>query len=163
MRTATAAGVGLLGALITSPADAQSTSGPDAEIALLKQQLKLLEQKLDKLQKQTTAKTTSAAEANARAASVANTTADIPIKGPLAPSGAVVTMPNNRPTICTADNLNCIAITSRIHFDMGGYDYHPNSPLRGKLLAGSAPLISMINLRPPTASPVDSRPSSRRR
>jgi phosphate-selective porin OprO and OprP len=36
-------------------------------------------------------------------------------------------MPNNRPTICTADNLNCIAITSRVHFDMGGYDYHPNS------------------------------------
>src|SRR5258706_304193 len=37
-------------------------------------------------------------------------------------------MPNNRPTICTADNRNCIAITSRIHFDGGGYDYHPNTP-----------------------------------
>ena len=36
-------------------------------------------------------------------------------------------MPGNRPTICTADGLNCIAITGRIHFDGGGYDYHPNT------------------------------------
>jgi phosphate-selective porin OprO and OprP len=39
----------------------------------------------------------------------------------------VVTMPNNRPTICTADEQNCVALTSRIHFDSGGYDYHPNT------------------------------------
>ena len=45
----------------------------------------------------------------------------------MAPSGAVVTMPNNRPTICTADEQNCVAITSRVHFDVGGYDYHPNT------------------------------------
>ena len=36
-------------------------------------------------------------------------------------------MPNNRPTICTADDQNCIAITSRVHFDVGGYDYRPNT------------------------------------
>src|SRR5438445_4661514 len=36
-------------------------------------------------------------------------------------------MPGNRPTICTADGLNCVAITGRIHFDGGGYDYHPNT------------------------------------
>jgi phosphate-selective porin OprO/OprP len=36
-------------------------------------------------------------------------------------------MPGNRPTICTADDQNCIAITSRVHFDIGGYDYHPNT------------------------------------
>ena len=36
-------------------------------------------------------------------------------------------MPNNRPTICTADGQNCVAITGRIHFDGGGYDYHPNT------------------------------------
>ena len=50
-----------------------------------------------------------------------------PGQGPVAPSGAVVTMPNNRPTICTADGPNCVAITSRVHFDVGGYDYHPNT------------------------------------
>ncbi len=36
-------------------------------------------------------------------------------------------MPNNRPTICTADGQNCVAITSRVMWDVGGYDYHPNS------------------------------------
>jgi phosphate-selective porin OprO and OprP len=35
--------------------------------------------------------------------------------------------PSNRPSICTSDNLNCIALTSRLHFDVGGYDYRPDS------------------------------------
>jgi phosphate-selective porin OprO and OprP len=129
--------IALIGIAITSGAKAQSAGGPDAEIALLKQQLKLMEQKLDKLQKQTTANTSAAATANAkvdakvkadvRTADLSSANAAYPIKGPVATSGVVVTMPNNRPTICTADNENCIAITSRIHFDVGGYDYHPNS------------------------------------
>ncbi len=50
-----------------------------------------------------------------------------PVKGPFPAPDTTVRMPNNRPTICTADQQNCIAITSRIHFDVGGYDYHPNS------------------------------------
>src|SRR6267154_1774785 len=123
-----AAAISLIGALTTSQAHAQSA---DAEIAALKQQLRLMEQKLDKLQKQTAANTAAAASANAKAdgkVSVANANAAYPIKGPVAPSDAVVKMPNNRPTICTADDRNCIAITSRMHFDGGGYDYHPNTP-----------------------------------
>jgi phosphate-selective porin OprO/OprP len=126
---AAAATIGLIGALVTSQARAQS-AGADAEIAALKQQLRLMEQKLDKLQRQTTANTAAAATANAKAdakVSVASANAAYPIKGPIAPSGAVVTMPNNRPTICTDDGQNCVAITSRVHFDVGGYDYHPNS------------------------------------
>src|SRR6202171_481984 len=100
-----------------------------AEIAALKQQLRLMEQKLDKLQRQTAANTAAAATANAKAdakVSVANAAA-YPVKSQIAPSDAVVKMPNNRPTICTADDQNCISITSRVHFDAGGYDYHPNS------------------------------------
>jgi phosphate-selective porin OprO/OprP len=123
-----AAAISLIGALTTSQARAQSA---DAEIAALKQQLRLMEQKLDKLQKQTAANTAAAASANAKAdgkATVANANAAYPIKGPVAPPDAVVKMPNNRPTICTADDRNCIAITSRLHFDGGGYDYHPNTP-----------------------------------
>jgi len=122
-----------VGALTASPAAAQS-GGNDAEIALLKQQLHLLEQKLDKLEKQSAANAKAAATAKAEAkaaVTTANATvpakADIPAKAPVPPSEAVVTMPNNRPTICTADEQNCIALTSRIHFDAGGYDYHPNS------------------------------------
>src|SRR5258706_9975381 len=88
-----------------------------------------MEQKLDKLQKQTAANTAAAASANAKAdtkVSVVNASAAYPVKGLVAPSDVVVTMPNNRPTICTADDQNCIAITSRLHFDAGGYDYRPN-------------------------------------
>jgi phosphate-selective porin OprO/OprP len=122
------------GALITSQAHAQSAGGNDTEIALLKQQLRLMEQKLEKLEKQTAANTSAAAKANAKAdakaepkVTVASANAAYPVKGTIAPSDVVVTMPNNRPTICTADNQNCIAITSRLHFDAGGYDYHPNT------------------------------------
>lgn len=131
-RIATAAAVGIIGMLATLPAYAQSANS-DAEIALLKQQLKLMEQKLDRMQKQTSANTEAAAAANAKAskaeAKVVNANAAYPVKGPIAVSGAVVTMPNNRPTICTADNQNCIAFTTRLHFDAGGYDYRPNSRL----------------------------------
>ena len=53
--------------------------------------------------------------------------AAIPVKGPVAPPEAIVTMPGNRPTICTADNLNCVSLISRLHFDAGGYNYRPNT------------------------------------
>jgi phosphate-selective porin OprO and OprP len=128
-KLATAAAFGLAGALVTSHAHAQS-SGADAEIAALKQQLRLMEQKLDKLQKQTTANTTAAANANAKAdakMATASANAAIPVKGPVAPPEAIVTMPGNRPTICTSDNLNCVSLVSRLHFDAGGYNYRPNS------------------------------------
>ena len=50
------------------------------------------------------------------------------VKGPFGPPpDAVVHMTNNRPTICTTDEQNCVSITSRVHFDAGGYDYHPNT------------------------------------
>ncbi|MGY4427904.1 hypothetical protein ACVWWO_000381 [Bradyrhizobium sp. F1.13.1] len=134
-KTFATAALGLAGALAASQAHAQSASS-DQEIALLKQQLRVLEQKLDKLQKQTAANTVAAASAKAEArlearseakVAVANASAAIPVKGPAAAAGVVVTMPNNRPTICTADEANCIAITGRVHWDVGGYDYRPNT------------------------------------
>ncbi len=115
---------------MASQAQAQSANNNDAEIALLKQQLRLMEQKLDKLQQQTAANAAAAAKANAKAdakVTVANANAAYPVKGPVAPSDVVVSMPGNRPTICTADNQNCVAITSRLHFDAGGYDFRPNT------------------------------------
>jgi phosphate-selective porin OprO and OprP len=136
--THAAVAISVIGALMASQAQAESTDSAGAEIALLKKQLRLMEEKLDKLQKQTAANTTAAANANAKAAdakakaeakaaTVANANAAIAVKGPVAPPEAIVQMPNNRPTICTADQQNCVAITSRVHFDGGGYDYHPNS------------------------------------
>lgn len=135
-----ATAIGLAGALAASQAQAQSANSSEQEIALLKQQLKMLEQKLDKLQSQTAANTAATAKAKAEVraeakaearseakAVVANANAAIPLKGPAPASGVVVTMPNNRPTICTADQANCVAITSRVHWDVGGYDYRPNT------------------------------------
>ncbi len=118
-----------LGLAAGNVARAQSASA-DAEIVALKRQLKLMEQKLDQLQKQTAANTTAAAKANAKAdvkLGVASANASYPVKGPVASSDVVVKMPNNRPTICTADDQNCVSITSRLHFDAGGYDYRPNT------------------------------------
>ncbi len=46
-----AAAIGLAG-MLTSQAQAQSAGKQDAEIALLKQQLRMMEQKLDRLEKQ---------------------------------------------------------------------------------------------------------------
>src|SRR3984957_3511848 len=126
----TAAAISLIGALITTRAEAQSAGGPDAEITLLKEQLRLMEQKLEKLQKQTAANTTAAAKANAKVdakvVNVASTNTAYPVKG-TTPIDAVVHMPNNRPTICTIDEQNCISITSRLHLDAGGYNYRPNT------------------------------------
>ena len=125
----TATAIGLIAVVMTSGAHAQSAGGQDAEITLLKQQLKVMEQKLDKLQKQTAANTTAAANANAKVdaktVSAANASAAYPVKGTV-PFDAVVHMPNNRPTICTVDEQNCISITSRLHFDAGGYSYRPD-------------------------------------
>jgi phosphate-selective porin OprO and OprP len=123
---ATAAAVSLIGTFCASQAQAE-TAGNDAEIAALKQQLRLMEQKLENLQKQTAANTQAAAKASAKADNVANAHAAIPTKAGVAPSDVVVSMPGNRPTICTADGQNCVAITSRVHWDVGGYDYRPNS------------------------------------
>jgi phosphate-selective porin OprO and OprP len=121
----TAAAVSLIGAMATP--QARAADGNDAEIAALKQQLQLMEQKLEKLQKQSTANAQAAARANEKVDNVANANAAIPVKAGAPASGVVVTMPNNRPTICTADNANCVAITSRVHWDVGGYDYRPNT------------------------------------
>lgn len=127
---ASAAVAGLVGTLLVSQAHAQSAGGADAEIALLKRQLRLMEEKLDQLQRQTAANAAAAAKANAKAdakVSVASTPAAYPARGPIVPQDAVVHMPNNRPTICTVDEQNCVSITSRLHIDVGGYQYRPNT------------------------------------
>jgi phosphate-selective porin OprO and OprP len=126
-RLTAAVAIGLFGAGFASRAYAQSAGNDSAEISLLKQQLRSMEQKLDKLQKQTAANTDAAAAANAKAVSAAKVNAAMPVKGPIAPSDVVVKMTNNRPTICTADDQNCVSITSRLHLDVGGYNYRPNS------------------------------------
>ena len=116
---------------VGSQVRAQSASSTETEIAALKEQLLRMEEKLDRLQKQTAAKTVAAAKANAKTEANAKVSVDangvVPVKAPAAPPDTIVKMPNNRPTVCTADEQNCIALTSRLHFDAGGYDYRPNT------------------------------------
>src|SRR5215475_12652300 len=93
---------------------AQSAGSEQAEIAALKKQLRLMEEKLDRLQKQTAANTVAAAKANAKADATAKVSVTegngvVPVKAPAPPPGAIFTMPNNRPTVCTADEQNCIS------------------------------------------------------
>src|SRR6202140_1068934 len=118
-------------AFVGSQVSAQSASSADAEIAALKKQLRLMEEKLDRLQKRTAANTAAADKANAKTETNAKLSVDangvVPVKAPAAPRDTIVKMPNNRPTICTADEQNCIALTSRLDFDAGGYDYRPNT------------------------------------
>lgn len=114
-----------------SQVSAQSASPADAEIAVLRKQLHVLEEKLERLEKQTAANTaasTKKAKADAKAnVEVVEANAAVPVKAPPPPPEAIVKMSNNRPTICTADQQNCVSLTSRLHFDAGGYDYRPNT------------------------------------
>ena len=116
----------LSGLAIVCEAQAQPASGADAEIADLKRQLLLIEKKLDHLEKRANTSAATSAHSGAR---IAPTTVShaYPIKEPISSSGVVVEMPNNRPTICTEDGQNCVAITSRLQLDAGGYNYRPNT------------------------------------
>lgn len=83
------------------------------QVAKLEQQIIALEKKLNAVQKKTFI--------NANAGYV-------PTKAqPFPKPEAIVKMPGNRPTICTADEANCIALTGRLHYDFGGHSYRPDS------------------------------------
>ena len=119
-----AAGCGLLA---DNSAFAQP-AGSESEIVALKRQLLVMQQKLDKLEQQSNATAAKANEIANLKTTAPNAAPDYAIKGRPAVWDTVVKMPNNRPTICTADDQNCVSITSRLHFDAGGYDYRPNTP-----------------------------------
>ena len=115
---------GLLGAVSVAAiasAGSASAQGVSAEqINKLQAQIETLQRELHSLKGKvnTAGKTAEQAYAAATPAT----------KVPQAPPSAIVKMSaNNRPSICTADGLNCIALTSRLHLDVGGYSYSPNT------------------------------------
>ncbi|UGV27163.1 porin [Rhodopseudomonas boonkerdii] len=109
--------VAVLGALAMSgQAHAQTTND---DVAALKAQLRALEKKLDSVQRQANA-------TQKQQASFANANAAMHKKAvPFV--DATLTMPGNRPTFCTGDGMNCVAITGRLHFDAGAYSFSPKS------------------------------------
>jgi phosphate-selective porin OprO/OprP len=118
---------GLVGALSLAAilagesASAQSAPASPDRIDQLEAQIKALEREIHGLKAKSTA-TEKAEKSYATATPVAKAPAP-------APTAVAKMSPGNRPSICTSDGLNCIAITSRLHFDVGGYSYHPNSAL----------------------------------
>jgi phosphate-selective porin OprO/OprP len=106
-------------------AEAQSVSVSADQFEKMQAQIQALQEEVRTLK----GKMSTAEKARAAAPAAPAYAAAPPVtKAAAAPTGAVVKMsPNNRPSICTADNLNCIALTSRVHLDVGGYSYHPNS------------------------------------
>ncbi len=103
--------IGLASALGATQAHAQSATA--AQVENLQQQIRSLEKKLEKVQQKTFL--------NASAAYMPTKAAKF------APPDVLVSMKGNRPTICTADGFNCVGITGRLHLDVGGYSYSPNS------------------------------------
>jgi phosphate-selective porin OprO/OprP len=114
--------IGVIGALATGSAHAQSAN--DEQIAILKQQLRALEKKLDNVQKQTN---TVQKQSDSVKQSVANANAAYLPKKAVPFIDATLKMPGNRPTFCTADGANCIAITGRLHLDTAAYSFRPNT------------------------------------
>jgi phosphate-selective porin OprO/OprP len=99
--------VSLLALLASGSANAQS-SVSSAQIDKLQEQISALQQELQAMKKKQNEVAKTAEKAYAAA----------PTKAPLPPPSAIVKMsPGNRPSICTADGQNCIAFTSRLHFD----------------------------------------------
>jgi phosphate-selective porin OprO and OprP len=76
--------------------------------------------------------------------------ADVPAaaKAAAAPPSAIVLMSKtNAPSICTPDQLNCIGLTGRLHLDVGGYNYRPNTGLG---LGASTSLTPGVPIQPAT-------------
>lgn len=114
--------IGAISVLASGHAYAQQSPN-DEQIAAMKAQLRALEKKLDGVQKQASSaqKQTESVRQSFANSNAAMTTKAASIGEP------TLKMPGNRPTFCSADGLNCIAITSRIQVDTGAYSYTPNS------------------------------------
>jgi phosphate-selective porin OprO/OprP len=124
----------IVGIFAAGSANAQS-SAPDLDkVDRLQHQVEQLQEQLREQIKQVKKDLAEAKKKAAEATAAPSPfdgayAADIPngvAKTPIAPPSAIVTMsPNNAPSICTPDQLNCIGLTGTLHLDVGGYNYRP--------------------------------------
>jgi phosphate-selective porin OprO and OprP len=122
---------------LTAPAQAQSNSAFNGQIQALQDQIRQLNQQLQNLQSQVNQTQQSQAQTQ-------RSVQQIQAQPQAASTGGIIaSMPNNRPTLSTADGQNTISLTGRIHFDMGDYlDYNAQ-----RKNVGPNDLNSGVNLR----------------
>src|SRR6185312_1197587 len=113
-------GTALSGAVLLAAYPAAAQTSISSQMQSLQSQIQQLQQQLQGLQGQVNDSQAAARQAQqdaAQAQSQAKQAQEHPAGG-----NALVTMSaGNRPSICTADGENCIALTSRLHFDVGDY------------------------------------------
>jgi len=120
---------------LTAPAHAQSPA-LNSQIQALQDQVRALTQQLQNLQSQVNQTQQSQTQTQ-------RTVDQIKTQPQASSGGIVASMPNNRPTLSTADGQNSIALTGRIHFDSG--DYVSYTPASRKVAPND--LNSGVNLR----------------
>ena len=115
-----------VGILATGTASAQSSNVSGRELDELRNEVQALQRRIQQLEGK--AKTPARTERMERKAYAPPS---IPVAKAVAsaPTAVVKMSPANRPSICTPDNQNCIALSGRLHFDVGGYSYSPNTLL----------------------------------
>lgn len=97
--------IAFVGAVSTAQASGQTVTPEQVED--LQKQISVLEKKLESVRQNTFL--------NASAGYM-------PTKGTFAPPDVLVSMKGGSPRFCTADGFNCVGITGRLHFDVGGYN-----------------------------------------
>ena len=104
--------------LFAHAAHAQSNSPFNGQIQALQDQVRALIQQLQTLQGQVN-------QTQQNQAQTQRSVDQIKAQPPASSGGIVASMPNNRPTLSTADGQNSISLTGRLHFDAGDYlDYN---------------------------------------
>jgi len=116
--------LGLAGAIAIVAAESAHAQSPSATA----QQIDKLQEQIQALQREVQALKGQVAKSEKRAAAAPSPAYPVAKAPAPAPTAIVKMSPNNRPSICTPDNQNCIAVTSRLHLDVGGYSYSPNTP-----------------------------------
>lgn len=121
---------------LAAPAHAQSNPAINSQLQALQDQIRQLNQQLQSLQSQVQ-------QTQQTQAQTQRSVDQIKTQPQASSGGIVASMPNNRPTLSTADGQNSISITGRLHLDAGDYlSYTPQSQR-----VGPNNLNSGVNLR----------------
>jgi phosphate-selective porin OprO and OprP len=113
--------VALCGVLaLAAPVHAQSGSALNSQIQALQDQVRQLNSQLHTLQGQVQQQQQTQSQTQHTVEQMKSSPG-----GGIA--GAVVKMMHGRPVFESADGQDTLGVTGRLHFDMGAYDWHPNS------------------------------------